>query len=93
MTGRLARLDVTVLDGSVAEVQRISVALADGQELASAVTIWTAGFGVPELAAPSGLRTDALGRLPRPTRRSPAWTTRGSWRRVTVPRRPVSRCG
>ena len=29
----------------------------------SAVTIWTAGFGVPDLAARSGLRTDALGRL------------------------------
>ena len=27
------------------------------------VTIWTAGFGVPELAAASGLHTDALGRL------------------------------
>jgi NADH:ubiquinone reductase (H+-translocating) len=25
--------------------------------------VWTAGFGVPELAARSGLRTDALGRL------------------------------
>jgi len=29
----------------------------------SAVTIWAAGFGVPELAAHSGLRTDDLGRL------------------------------
>jgi NADH dehydrogenase len=27
------------------------------------VTVWTAGFGVPDLAARSGLRTDALGRL------------------------------
>jgi NADH dehydrogenase len=27
------------------------------------VTIWTAGFGVPDLAARSGLRTDAAGRL------------------------------
>ena len=27
------------------------------------MTIWTAGFGVPGLAAASGLRTDALGRL------------------------------
>src|SRR5699024_470224 len=26
-------------------------------------TIWTAGFGVPDLAARSGLRTDALGRM------------------------------
>jgi NADH:ubiquinone reductase (H+-translocating) len=39
------------------------VELADGRELASAVTIWTAGFGVPELAARSGLSTDVLGRL------------------------------
>src|SRR5262249_2838257 len=28
-----------------------------------ALTIWTAGFGVPELAAASGLHTDAMGRL------------------------------
>ncbi len=37
--------------------------LDDGAVLPSALTIWTAGFGVPELAARSGLRTDALGRL------------------------------
>ena len=37
--------------------------LADGREIASAVTIWTAGFGVPDLAAPSGLSTDGAGRL------------------------------
>ena len=36
---------------------------ADGAVRPSALTIWTAGFGVPELAAASGLRTDALGRL------------------------------
>jgi NADH:ubiquinone reductase (H+-translocating) len=29
----------------------------------SAVTIWVAGFGVPDLAATSGLRTDVMGRL------------------------------
>ncbi|MEV4181888.1 hypothetical protein AB0J28_10665 [Streptosporangium canum] len=39
------------------------VVFADGGVRASALTIWTAGFGVPELAAASGLRTDALGRL------------------------------
>ncbi|EUA29995.1 NADH dehydrogenase domain protein [Mycobacterium xenopi 4042] len=27
------------------------------------MTVWTAGFGVPDLAARSGLSTDALGRL------------------------------
>jgi NADH dehydrogenase len=31
--------------------------------LPSAVTVWTAGFGVPDLATRSGLHTDALGRL------------------------------
>ena len=36
---------------------------ADGAVRPSALTIWTAGFGVPELAAASGLRTDAMGRL------------------------------
>ena len=40
-----------------------AVVFADGAVRPSAVTIWTAGFGVPELAADSGLRTDALGRL------------------------------
>ncbi len=59
-------LDVTVIEGvaaKVAEVRADSVLLADGRELRSAVTIWTAGFAVPDLAARSGLATDALGRL------------------------------
>ena len=63
---RLAKLGVTVIDGpgaTVTEVRRHSVILADGRELPSVVTIWTAGFGVPELAARSGLSTDAMGRL------------------------------
>ncbi|GAA0317209.1 NAD(P)/FAD-dependent oxidoreductase [Streptomyces turgidiscabies] len=63
---RLAALGVSVLDGpdtKVTEVTRDAVRLAGGRELPSAVTIWTAGFGVPDLAARSGLRTDALGRL------------------------------
>jgi NADH:quinone reductase (non-electrogenic) len=63
---RLAELGVTVLDGpgaKVTAVTRDAVQLGDGRELPSAVTIWTAGFGVPDLAARSGLRTDALGRL------------------------------
>jgi NADH:ubiquinone reductase (H+-translocating) len=34
-----------------------------GAAVPSAVTVWTAGFGVPDLAARSGLRTDGLGRL------------------------------
>lgn len=61
---RLARLRVTVLDGSaVAEVTPEHVVLADGRRVPSGVTVWTAGFGVPGLAAASGLATDALGRL------------------------------
>ncbi|NEW28030.1 NAD(P)/FAD-dependent oxidoreductase [Nocardia cyriacigeorgica] len=47
----------------VRAVQRDGVVLADGAVLPSALTIWTAGFGVPELASRSGLRTDDLGRL------------------------------
>jgi NADH dehydrogenase FAD-containing subunit len=60
------KLGVTVLDGpgaKVVEVRRDSALLADGRELPSVVTIWTAGFGVPDLAARSGLATDAIGRL------------------------------
>ncbi|MBO4206990.1 NAD(P)/FAD-dependent oxidoreductase [Micromonospora echinofusca] len=63
---QLATLGVTVLDGpgtKVTTVTRDAVRLDDGRELPSAVTIWTAGFGVPDLAARSGLSTDALGRL------------------------------
>jgi NADH dehydrogenase FAD-containing subunit len=63
---RLTKLGVTVLAGpgaKAAEVRSSSVLLADGRELPSVVTIWTAGFGVPDLAARSGLATDAIGRL------------------------------
>jgi NADH dehydrogenase FAD-containing subunit len=63
---RLARLGVTVLDGPgarVTAVTRDAVRLGGGRELPSQVTIWTAGFGVPDLAGRSGLSTDALGRL------------------------------
>ncbi|MFD7623812.1 NAD(P)/FAD-dependent oxidoreductase [Streptomyces sp. NPDC059802] len=63
---RLTKLGVTVLDGpdtKVTAVTRDAVQLSGGRELPSAVTIWTAGFGVPDLAARSGLSTDALGRL------------------------------
>ncbi|MGW0336347.1 NAD(P)/FAD-dependent oxidoreductase [Streptomyces sp. NPDC003011] len=63
---RLARLGVAVLDGpgtKVTAVTRDAVRLSDGRELPSKVTVWTAGFGVPDLAVRSGLSTDALGRL------------------------------
>lgn len=60
----LRRLRVDVREAaSVAEVHADTVLLADGTMHPSAVTIWTAGFGVPGLAAASGLATDPLGRL------------------------------
>ena len=66
VTKRLAQLGVTVIDGpdsTATAVTGDAVQLADGREVPSAVTIWAAGFGVPDLAARSGLRTDAIGRL------------------------------
>lgn len=63
---RLKKLGVQVIDGPgsvVVAVGAHAVTLADGRDVAAAVTIWTAGFGVPQLAARSGLRTDAIGRL------------------------------
>lgn len=62
----LTRLGVTVLEGAehaVTTVTETAVELADGRLLTSEVTIWAAGFGVPDLATRSGLRTDAAGRL------------------------------
>ena len=60
----LAKNGVAVLEADVvAEVRPDAVVFADGAVRPSALTIWTAGFGVPELAARSGLSTDALGRL------------------------------
>lgn len=60
----MARNSVEVLENvRVSEVLREAIVLSDGRVVPSAVTIWTAGFGVPELAARSGLHTDALGRL------------------------------
>ncbi|GAA2158307.1 MULTISPECIES: NAD(P)/FAD-dependent oxidoreductase [Glycomyces] len=60
----LNRNGVTVIEGdNVTEVQAEAVVLNSGTERPSALTIWTAGFAVPGLAAASGLRTDELGRL------------------------------
>jgi NADH:ubiquinone reductase (H+-translocating) len=60
----LSRHGVAVLEANeVTEVRPDAVVFADGAVRASALTIWAAGFGVPELAAVSGLRTDDLGRL------------------------------
>lgn len=63
---RLRKLGVEIVDGPQAMVTAVAadaVTLGDGRRLASYVTIWTAGFGVPDLAARSGLRTDTIGRL------------------------------
>lgn len=62
----LDKLGVTIIDGPAAMVAGVtaeSVELSDGRSLPSTVTVWTAGFGVPGLAAASGLTTDAAGRL------------------------------
>jgi NADH:ubiquinone reductase (H+-translocating) len=60
----LRRLGVELLETAVVrEVRPDAVVLANGALLPSALTVWTAGFGVPELAARSGLSTDPLGRL------------------------------
>lgn len=63
---RLAKLGVTVLEGGETKVTAVTgdaVRLGGGRTLPSAVTIWTAGFDVPVLAADSGLSTDTVGRL------------------------------
>lgn len=62
----LAKLGVKVVEGpdaTVTAIRRDVVKLGDGRSLVSAVTIWAAGFGVPDLAARSGLSVDAAGRL------------------------------
>ncbi|OBJ58496.1 NAD(P)/FAD-dependent oxidoreductase [Mycobacterium asiaticum] len=61
---QLRKLGVTILEtATVNEVRWDSVVLSDGEMLPSAVTVCTAGFGVPDLATRSGLRTDSIGRL------------------------------
>ncbi|OBH92830.1 NAD(P)/FAD-dependent oxidoreductase [Mycobacterium sp. E2733] len=61
---RLRGYGVNVLESAmVTEVRWDAVVLGDGAVLPSAATIWTAGFVVPDLAARSGLSTDAVGRL------------------------------
>ncbi|MEQ4302141.1 FAD-dependent oxidoreductase [Plantactinospora sp. B6F1] len=63
---RLAKLGVTVLQGADARATGVTpdaVRLSGGRRLPSQVTVWTVGFGVPDLAVRSGLSTDAVGRL------------------------------
>jgi NADH dehydrogenase len=60
----LGRLGVDVLETAVVtRVQPEALVLADGALLPSALTVWTAGFGVPDLATRSELSTDTMGRL------------------------------
>jgi NADH:ubiquinone reductase (H+-translocating) len=64
----LGRLGVDVRETAVVREVRpgavvLDSSLSAGAVLPSALTVWTAGFGVPELAARSGLSTDPLGRL------------------------------
>jgi NADH:quinone reductase (non-electrogenic) len=60
----LAKHHVAVLeDDLVVEVRPDAVVFDDRAVRPSAITIWTAGFGVPDLATTSGLHTDAMGRL------------------------------
>ncbi|MGJ0119224.1 NAD(P)/FAD-dependent oxidoreductase [Williamsia sp. MIQD14] len=61
---RLRRLGVDVVDGTVVtEVAEGKATLADGRAIAADITIWTTGFGVPQLARDCGLATDGSGRL------------------------------
>jgi NADH:ubiquinone reductase (H+-translocating) len=54
---------VALETAALGRVHSDTVVLTDGAVLPSAVTIWTTGFGVPDLATRSGHRIDALGRL------------------------------
>ncbi|MFD3812540.1 NAD(P)/FAD-dependent oxidoreductase [Rhodococcus sp. NPDC058639] len=61
---RLSNLHVEVIENArVVRVGPDELALEDDSVLPSAVTVWTAGFGVPELARASGVSTDTLGRI------------------------------
>lgn len=61
---RLLQLGVRLIEeATVRAVGPHSVQLAVGDDVPAAVTVWTAGFTVPQLAADSGLPTDELGRL------------------------------
>ncbi|WP_062983419.1 NAD(P)/FAD-dependent oxidoreductase [Nocardia anaemiae] len=60
----LERLGVEIRsDAKVIEVTPEGVRLADGAVVGAAATVWTAGFGVPELARRSGLAVDGHGRV------------------------------
>lgn len=61
---QLEALGVRLEQGrAVTAVAADEVTLSDGSAIRSDLTIWTAGFGIPDLAARSGLGTDPDGRL------------------------------
>lgn len=61
---RLADLQIEIIENArVTRVGPDGFTLDDDTVLESAITVWTAGFGVPELARTSGFRTDELGRI------------------------------
>ncbi|MEU0501456.1 FAD-dependent oxidoreductase [Nocardia sp. NPDC005998] len=60
----LERLGVEIRsEAKVIEVTPDGVRLADGSVLTAAATVWTAGFGVPDLAQRAGLAVDGHGRV------------------------------
>ncbi|TQM30088.1 NAD(P)/FAD-dependent oxidoreductase [Nocardia bhagyanarayanae] len=60
----LERLGVEIrADAKVVEVTADGVRLANGEFVAADTTVWTTGFGVPDLAARAGLAVDGAGRV------------------------------
>jgi NADH dehydrogenase len=58
------RLGIEVRAGArVAKVLPDALVLTDGEELPTAITVWTTGFRVPELARRAGVQTDHNGRI------------------------------
>ncbi|WP_199543344.1 NAD(P)/FAD-dependent oxidoreductase [Prauserella sp. PE36] len=58
------RLGIEVLtDAEVEEVREDAVVLRDRRAVGAGLTVWSTGFGVPALAARSGLAVDAHGRI------------------------------
>lgn len=64
ITRVLDRLGVEIHShAKVIEVTPAGVRLADGTLIEAAATVWTAGFGVPDLARRSGIAVDGMGRV------------------------------
>ncbi|MFF0528518.1 NAD(P)/FAD-dependent oxidoreductase [Nocardia amikacinitolerans] len=60
----LERMGVEIRSGAkVVEVTADGVRLANGEFVAADTTVWTTGFGVPDLAARAGLEVDGAGRV------------------------------